>query len=396
MNDQRAGRSENITVVGGGPIGLLAALALAQRLPDRVRLRLISGRRKAPEDGRAAALVGRSMTILDELGLADAFRAEGAPLAGIRIIDVTGRLLRAPTTVFRASDAGLDVFGISLMTARIEGLLAEHAAKVARIEISAVDLVAVERLGEGWRLTDDEGRIVETDFIVAADGRRSMAREAADIAARRWTYPQTALTFALDHDRDHHDISTEFHTASGPFTLVPAGDRRSSVVWMTSNVEAERLALLDDEAFARAAERTCRSILGRLRLASPRGAYPMGGLLAERFAMPGIALVGEAAHAFPPIGAQGMNLGFRDADTLAHALSAALAIEGRSLGMEPLATWDRERRRDAGLRTAGVDVFNRSLLTDFLPVAAARGFGLAALKALPPLRRAVMRAGLAE
>ncbi len=112
---------------------------------------------------------------------------------------------------------------------------------------------------------------------------------------------------------------------------------------MTKPQEAERLMALDDAGFARAAERTCRSLLGQLTLAGARGAYPMGGLLAERFAAPGIALVGETGHAFPPIGAQGMNLGFRDADTLAAALT-----EGFGMG-DPearLPDWDRGRRRE--------------------------------------------------
>ncbi len=134
---------------------------------------------------------------------------------------------------------------------------------------------------------------------MASDGQRSLAREAAGIAVRRWSYPQTALTFAVRHVLDHEDISTEFHTPDGPFTLVPAGDRLSTVVWMTKPQEAERLMALDDAGFARAAERTCRSLLGELTLAGARGAYPMGGLLAERFAAPGIALVGANGARLP-------------------------------------------------------------------------------------------------
>jgi 2-octaprenyl-6-methoxyphenol hydroxylase len=386
----------DVTILGGGPIGYLAALCIADRLPDTKRIRLITGRRVPAADGRGAALVGRSMAILDQLGLGEAFRTEGAPLAAIRIIDVTGRLVRAPTTTFRASEAGEPHFGVSLTTARIVELMAEKARAGGRIEILSVDIKGIVRQEQGFRLMDDQGRAHHAPFLVAADGQRSLAREAADIPVRRWSYPQTALTFAVTHTLDHEEISTEFHTADGPFTLVPAGDRLSTVVWMTRTDEAERLMAMDETAFARTAEKTCRSILGKLTLASPRGAYPMSGLLAERFTAPGIALVGETGHAFPPIGAQGMNLGFRDADTLADALKNAFANGQTADSTDALVHWDRDRRRDAGLRTAGVDAFNRSLLTDLLPVTMARGLGLAALKNIPPLRRAVMRAGLGQ
>ncbi len=110
-----------------------------------MNIRLLSGRRSPPEDGRAAALIGRSMDILDSVGVGDAFRAEGAPMAALRMIDATGRLLRAPTATFRASEAGLDVFGVSLFTARIVALLRERVEASGRITLSPVDAASIER-----------------------------------------------------------------------------------------------------------------------------------------------------------------------------------------------------------------------------------------------------------
>jgi 2-octaprenyl-6-methoxyphenol hydroxylase len=380
----------DITVIGGGPIGCLAALCLAHELPDTRRLRLITGRRLPPDDGRAAALIGRSIETLEQLGLSEEFRAHGRSLNGIRIIDVTGRLFRAPTTTFSASDTGRSEFGLSLTTRTIVELMRKALVKQGRVELLEVDVKNVEREGEGFRLTDDEGRTHAAPFIVAADGQRSLARDAAGIAIKRWSYPQVALTFAVKHSKDHDDISTEFHTADGPFTLVPAGDCQSTVVWMTNPENADKLLAMDDADFARAAERTCRSIFGAFTLASPRGSYPMGGIKAETFVAPGIALVGETGHAFPPIGAQGMNLGFRDCETLAKALADA----GPEISGDALESWNRDRQRDVGMTTAGVDAFNRSLLSDLLPISMVRSAGLAALQAISPLRRAVMRAGL--
>jgi 2-octaprenyl-6-methoxyphenol hydroxylase len=285
-------------------------------------------------------------------------------------------------------------FGVSLEIADIVRLLMERVEAEPRIGLVAADLSSIARASDAWHFTDDEGCTASARFVVAADGQNSLAREAAAIPVRRWDYPQTAMTFAVRHTRDHEDISTEFHTSEGPFTLVPAGAGRSTVVWMARHDTATRMMALDGAAFARAAERTCQSLLGALTLDSPRGAYPMRGLMAQRFTAPGLALVGETGHAFPPIGAQGLNLGIRDADTLASALGAAMGA-GHTLGEHDLLTnWDNGRQRDAGLRTAGVDAFNRSLLSEFLPVSALRGAGLAILGSISPLRRAVMRAGL--
>jgi 2-octaprenyl-6-methoxyphenol hydroxylase len=389
-----AERAPDVTILGGGPVGWLAALALAKACPAGTAIRIVTGRRAPPEDGRAAAIIGRSMDILRGLGLEERFRKDGAPLAAIRLVDATGRLLRAPTTTFRAADIGETDFGVSLTTARIVALL--HAAAVeAGIEIVAHDATAVARHESGgFALTLDDERVLPAPFLVAADGQRSLAREAAGIKVRSWEYLQTALTFSVTHARDHDDVSTEFHTADGPFTLVPNGARTSTVVWMTTPARAERLMGLDDSGFARQAERECQSVLGKLTLAGARGAYPMRGLLAERFAAPGLALVGETGHAFPPIGAQGLNLGFRDAGTLAEAVARELAAGGSLAAPDALAAWDRGRRRDAGLRTTGVDLFNRSLLAGLLPVDALRGAGLAALGAVAPLRRAAMRLGM--
>jgi 2-octaprenyl-6-methoxyphenol hydroxylase len=394
-SSRKASSEPAITILGGGPVGWLAALAVVRAAPAGTAIRIVTGRRMPPEDGRAAAIVGKSMDILAELGLNDAFRAAGAPLAAIRIVDATGRLLRAPTTTFRATDIGEPDFGVSLSTARIVALLAEAGRTDGGIEVIPADATALERCDDGgFTLVLDDGRTTTAPFLVAADGQRSLAREAAGIATRSWSYPQTALTFAVRHTRDHEDVSTEFHTADGPFTLVPAGPLLSSVVWMTTPERAERLMSLDDAAFSMEAERTCRSVAGKLTLASARGAYAMRGLMAERFSAPGLALVGETGHAFPPIGAQGLNLGFRDAATLADALAKALS-RGEDIGSaKALTAWDQGRRRDAGLRTAGVDLFNRSLLAGLLPVDALRGAGLMALGAIPPLRRAAMRIGM--
>jgi 2-octaprenyl-6-methoxyphenol hydroxylase len=378
------GKKQRIAVVGGGPVGSFAALALHHAVPAHVSIRFYEGGGLPPEDGRAAALIGGSLDKLESLGLIEAFRARGTPMAGLRIVDVTGRLVRAPTVLFSAAE---------LDRAELVRILREAIVETGRIDVASGLLKSAQPdPAGGWQLTGADGQTEHADFVVACDGQNSMLRARAEIAVRRWSYPQTAITFAANHDRDHLDVSTEFHTAHGPFTLVPAGAGHSTVVWMTERRRADELMAMTDAAFESAAEREIHSAFGALKLTGRRGAYPMGGLLAERVRGPDLALIGETAHAFPPIGAQGLNLGIRDAQGLAEAL--AQAFTAPDMAEDILAAWEKDRLRDMRLITAGVDAFNQSLLTDFLPVAALRGFGMAALAAVPPLRQAVMRRGM--
>jgi 2-octaprenyl-6-methoxyphenol hydroxylase len=217
---------------------------------------------------------------------------------------------------------------------------------------------------------------------------------------RAHRYPQSALTALLAHRLPHSDFSTEFHTREGPFTLVPLppsaeAPDRSSLVWVMSDAEARRREALDDSALAREIERQARSILGGMRLEGRRGVAPMVRQIVPKLTGARVALVGDAAHAFPPIGAQGLNLGLRDVEALVAAAVEARA-DGRDIGGGvALAAYERARRADILARTGVVDGLNRALISHFAPLDFARGAGLAALGAFGPLRRFVMREGVA-
>jgi 2-octaprenyl-6-methoxyphenol hydroxylase len=231
-------------------------------------------------------------------------------------------------------------------------------------------------------------------LVVAADGRRSICRAAAGIETTRREFPQTAVTMNLRHARPHQSISTEFHTESGPFTLVPLPGNRSSLVWVVTPGEAGALLALDDAELAREAERRAHSILGRMDLDGPRGQFPLAIEVAVRFADRRIALVGEAGHVLPPIGAQGLNLGIRDAATIAELVADARRV-GSDIGSGAvLHDYEARRRPDVRRRALAVELMNRSLLTDFLPVHALRGLGLELASRFGFVRGAMMREGL--
>jgi 2-octaprenyl-6-methoxyphenol hydroxylase len=380
----------DVAIVGGGPAGLTAAIALAEA---GIETALIA--RTPAADHRTTALLAGSVTALETLGVWDGCRDQAAPLRVMRIVDDTARLIRAPEVSFSADEIGLDAFGHNIENRHLLAALDARARVLRSLRRIDGEASAVETGDASVAVTLANGDIVSARLVIGADGRRSLCRAAAGIETSGSRYPQIALTFNLRHSRPHRDTSTEFHTEHGPFTLVPLPGKCSSVVCVVNPRDAERIGELDDAALAGEIERRSHSILGKIEVDPGRGRFPLAVETARAFAAQRIALVGEAAHLIPPIGAQGLNLGLRDAATIGE-----LVVEARRNGAdvgapELLARYDSARRADVKSRTVAVDLLNRTLLTDFLPVQGARGLGLFLIDRIGPLRRAVLREGVA-
>ena len=225
----------------------------------------------------------------------------------------------------------------------------------------------------GGRARLDDGRAVAAQLVIGADGRASPARRAAGLAVHAHRYPQSALTVFLSHRLPHRDVSTEFHTREGPFTLVPLPPAprrpdRSSLVWVMSDAEARRREALDDGRWrARSSGRPAR-LLGAMRIEGQRGLFPMIRQVVPKLTAPRLALVGDAAHAFPPIGAQGLNLGLRDVEAIVEAARGGARGRGGHRRTGRLRAYERARRPDILARTGVVDGLNRA----FSPLSPAR------------------------
>lgn len=387
----------NAIVVGGGPAGLAAALALGA---TGANVLVLAPPHRAPDgasDNRTAALFAGSIEFLKNVGLWRGLLADCAPISAIRIVDDTGRLLRAPELLFSAADVGLDAFGWNVPNSVLTTCLADAMSFPSfRVRFHPTAGVAHVDLHDRARacVTTREGSAFTADLVVGADGRGSLCRSAAGIETRNWRYPQAALATTFRHGRPHHGISTEFHRPAGPFTTVPLEGLASSLVWVERPDEAQRLAALDEAAFRDALDERLMGLLGRVGEIGPRAVFPLAGLTAEAFGRNRVALVGESGHVIPPIGAQGLNLGIRGAATLADCVADALAA-GRDIGdAVTLDAYSARRRPDVTTRIATVDVLNRSLISALAPVHLARGLGLVALKAFAPLRRLAIREGL--
>ncbi|MFA6267218.1 MAG: UbiH/UbiF family hydroxylase [Pseudolabrys sp.] len=391
MPDKLDAESCDALVVGGGPAGLTAAIALAEGGLKTV----LAGKRPSRADNRTTALLASSITVLDDLGVWALCVDHATPLVTMRIVDDTGRLWRAPEVKFEAHEIELEAFGYNIENRLLVDALEQRARALPALRLIDDEVVSVEPGVDAVAVSLKSGEHLTAPLVVGADGRNSLSRDAAGIDVDERRYPQVALTVCLKHSRPHRDTSTEFHTPHGPFTLVPLPGQRSSLVWVLDPRRADDIAALSDEELAPEIERAAHSILGKMTLEPGRGLFPLSAQTARRFGANRIALVGEAGHVIPPIGAQGLNLGLRDAATIGK-LAADARQDRRDIGGDDvLAAYDRSRRGDVTSRGFVIDIANRALLSDFLPLQGLRGLGLYALDRIGPLRRAVMREGIA-
>src|SRR5690606_22768835 len=346
-------------VVGTGPAGLAAALSLAHA-GAAVTLAGPGAPPATAADTRTAALFNGSIALLQNLGVWEGLEDVSAPLAAIRSVDDTDGLLRAPEVLFEAHEVGERVFGWNVPNAALTEALWDAVRRHESITVVETERVAhLEIRPGGATAHTEEGEALSAQLVAAADGRRSICRTAAGIATTAWDYDQAAIATRFAHSRPHGGVSTEFHRKSGPLTAVPLPGLESGLVWVERPAIAKRLAGLDDEGFRVALETRLQGLLGHVGEIGPRRLFPLSGLTAEAYGKSRVALIGEAGHVIPPIGAQGLNLGLRDAATLADCVAEAMA-RGEDVGGDAVMRRYHELRKgDVESRIMAVDALNR-------------------------------------
>ncbi|HTJ56848.1 MAG TPA: FAD-dependent monooxygenase [Devosiaceae bacterium] len=375
-------------VIGGGLAGRAAAITVA-----RAGLHTVHLAPAGPLDRRTSALMMPTVAYLQEIGVVADPAATGQPLRQIRIIDATGRLIRAPETLFDSRDAGLDAFGWNFPNVALAAALETVAAGLANLTTLPKAVSSMQFGDDGARLTLGDGAIIEAALSVGADGKNSLVRGAAGIPVREHKFDQAALVCDLQLGRPLDGQSVEFHYNQGPFTLVPAGGTRANLVWIDERSRLEQVKDGGPEALPAALRAQSMGLFGEIVPLTPAFIFPLSTLAVAKAGGNGVVLVGEAAHAFPPIGAQGLNLGLRDVADLGAALAGVKADEE---GWARQASEDYARRRAGDLTRTGatVDALFRSLLAEMLPAQVLRAGGLWALKLLPGLRRQATKIGL--
>ncbi len=386
-------------VMGAGPVGLTLALALRHVGLSTALCGTIPTAPDGATDLRTAALFAGSIRLLENLGVWPHLQPYATPVAAIRIIDMTRDILRAPTQTFSGADIGEEILGYNIPnTALIDALLARLDAlapsgNARPLDLLGANITHLDVSGSSIAaLAATKSTPIKATLAVGADGRRSMARRAAGITTREWDRGQAAITAHFDHALPNGQISTEIHLPEGPCTIVPLGAHRSSLVWMVKTTEARRLADLRKQDFILELEKLFIGLIGPITNLTDRASFPLTSLIANRFAQHRVALVGESAHAFPPIGAQGLNLGLRDVGALADTLQQAKAA-GHDIGSNAvLSQYHTDRWSDITVRTHAVDALNRSLSSP--PLGLLRGAAMHAAGASSHLKRFLIERGM--
>jgi 2-octaprenyl-6-methoxyphenol hydroxylase len=390
----------DILVSGGGIAGLTATAAFAQAGFNVICVdpaKPVNVRDAQGADLRSTAFLQPARALLEKVGLWTRLAPHAQPLQIMRIIDAGGPEPEARMSKeFDAADISDHPFGWNLPNWLLRREMAAHLETLPNVTyktgVGARTLFT--RTAEARVGLSDSTR-VSARLVIAADGRGSSMREAAGINVSTTRFGQKALAFAVTHETPHENVSTEIHRTGGPFTLVPLPDHEgrpsSAIVWMEEGPKAKALYEMSEDSFEVAMNTRSCGVLGLLKLASQRTIWPIISQHADRLSSERLALIAEAAHVLPPIGAQGLNMSLSDIRALRD-----LAI-ARPEGLGDAAMLDafhKARFNDIRLREAGITLLNQTSMLSAAPLRDARAAGINALYSFAPLRKSIMQMGL--
>ena len=389
----------DVFISGAGLAGSIAALSYSKAGRNVVVADPYIYGNNAQVDYRTTAYLQPSKLFLEKLGIWEAIEDSAMPLEIMKIMDSSniknGDKIRSQKE-FKSAEISDLPFGWnvknSLMRAALKRLIDQQSNCKLITNSSVVDMVCRDSLAY---LKLSSGKAVKAKLVIAADGRNSILREKAGISTKTHRFGQKALAFAVTHSIPHKNISTEIHNSGGPFTLVPLPDYNgkpsSAIVWMENGKKATNLMEMKTKNFEH--EMTIRScnILGPLKLASKRSLWPIISQIADRLYSQRLALIGEAAHVVPPIGAQGLNMSLADIKCL-NDLDQKYPDQLGS--MNTLKEYQKKRIFDIRQRVAGVSALNQISISNNKVIQNIRAFGLENFFQVPAIKHTAMKLGM--
>jgi 2-polyprenylphenol 6-hydroxylase len=390
-----SGQSFDVVIVGGGMVGAALACAVAGK---GMSIALVEAREPArtwpagETDLRVSAISRASQRMLHRLGAWERILELGAsPYRQMRVWDAVG----GGRIRFDSEDLGEPDLGHIVENRVIQLALWERLESAADITLVCPGAITdLERLEDGSQLLLTDGRTINARLLIGADGRDSLVRELVGIATEGWDYGQRAIVANVTSDKWHEETAWQRFLPTGPLALLPLRDGSCSLVWSAADELARELMAMDDAAFSTALTDASDACLGRLASIGPRAAVSLRLQHAKQYVQPGVALIGDAAHAVHPLAGQGVNLGFLDAAALAAALDLALVHRRDIDGLWTLRRYERARRGDNQLMLGVMDAFKRLFSHDQQPLTTLRSLGLDLTDRLAPIKRRLMERAL--
>jgi 2-octaprenylphenol hydroxylase len=392
----------HVVIVGAGVAGLTVAALLAQsKQREQLKLTLIDAsarvRYRASDDValRVSAIATGSADLLDSIGAWPAvIAARACAYGGMRVWDESSTADSGDALHFDAAEFAVPQLGYIVENALLVDAV-YSVVEQANVElVFAAPIASQEAAHSGHQVVLDDGRKFVADLVIGADGARSRVRECAGIETRDWEYAQAAFVTHLQPEKPHGYIAWQRFLANGPLGMLPLADGRISVVWSTTAEQAQWAMSAADGELGVALSDASDHVLGRLRVAGPRGVFPLRAKHARDYVKAGIALLGDAAHAVHPLAGQGANLGLQDTVVLADVISAALQC-GEHPGDRPvLRRYERARKGANASMLHLITGLNRLFATDSALLKQLRTTGMRLFNRSGPIREHVVKVAL--
>lgn len=397
----------DVAIVGAGMVGQALAATLAAA-SSGLRIALVD-----PALARGVELPESSQTDVDQWDL----RVSALTARSQSMLEACGawQYLRPARckpyrhmTVWDADGTGQVEFDCTDLHAPCLGHIVENRETLAALDTVVREQTDIQRISQPVNAIDNQtpdgytpvlladGTGLEAKLVVGADGAHSRVRQWAGIATREWNYDHHAIVATVKTEHSMQQTAWQRFRPQGPLALLPlaGSDQLASIVWSTVPEEAEQLMQLDDDGFCKALTAAFEGRVGAIEAVSERQSIPLRQRHAKHYSLPGVVLVGDAAHTIHPLAGQGVNLGFKDVEVLAEEILAAHK-RGVSPGHElVLARYQRRRQADNLTTMAAMEGFKRLFAAEAPAIRLLRNIGLKQFDRLVPVKQHVMMAAM--
>ena len=391
--------SSDIVICGGGLSGMITCQALSNIGISVCCVDKSTINFEDADDFRSTAYLSPSKRFLDEIGLWKHLSKHANPLKILKIINSESKFPfnKIVTEKDFCSDEILkDEFGWNINNNKTKLIIAKLLKDNPLVKyFGQNEIVSIDNDHSSLIIKLKNKKVINTKLLIGADGKNSFVRNYYNIGLNVKDLKQKAITFIIEHNYPHNDVSSEIYLSGGPFTIVPMKNdinkNISAVVWMDNSFYIDFLLSLNNEKFEKEVNKRSCNILGSIAVKSKLKTWEISSQVAKKLINDRVLLLGEAAHVLPPIGAQGLNLTLKDIKTIYDLIRKNRSKIG---DFEMLSKYNFQRMIDIKIRSKSVDFLNKISNSDEIIIKKARDFGLNALDKIKPIKYLVMRFGL--